>query len=97
VTAAGYDGHPSPYSGISGWVFLTPAVQWVGAVYQPLLYALSPHNPGQDQIDNGTDKWSDAMTYTYNAQGFPITRTVVSTTPTGSSSTYTDTYSYSCP
>lgn len=97
VTASGYDGHPSPYTGIAGWVFLTPAVNWTGSVYEPLLYALSPHNPGTSVFDGGAEgKWIDQMTYEYNTEGYPTTRTVVTADPKGSATTYTNTYTYKC-
>lgn len=96
VKVSGYDGHPSPYTGIAGWVFLTPAVGWTSSEYDPLLYALSPHNPTGSVYDNGTDKWTEKITYEYNTKGLPTKRTVVRQTPTGYSFTYTHTYTYDC-
>ena len=63
VTATGYDNHPSPYTGIAGWVFLTPSVVWISSTYEPLLYALSPHNPTGSELVTILGKWTDKMTY----------------------------------
>jgi hypothetical protein len=100
ITVSGDDGHPSPYTGIAGWVFLTPAVCWTCSTYQPILYALSPHNPTGDRFTTsaGTGGINETFTYEYNTQGYPTKRTAVRTNSDGSpgSVTITDTYTYKC-
>jgi hypothetical protein len=100
VTVSGYDGHPSPYTGIAGWVFLTPAVCWTCSTFEPVLYALSPHNPTGDSYttSTGTGGIKEAFTYEYNTQGYPTKRTMVRTNSDGTpgSATFTDTYTYKC-
>ncbi len=96
VTANGFDGHPSPYSGIAGWIFLTPATQWTSPEYEQMFYALSPHNPTGSKINFGTSILTDVMSYEYNSQGYPTKRTVIRTDSSGNSTTITHTYAYKC-
>ncbi len=98
VKVTGYDGHPSPYTGIAGWVFLNPSVGWDNSEYDALLWALSPHNPTGSVFDNGTEKWTETYSYEYNTQGLPTKRTIVLTNSNspGNSSTRYYTYTYSC-
>ncbi len=96
VKAKGFDGHPTPWTGISGWVFLTPAVGWISSEYDPMFYALSAHNPTGSTFTSGTQVWKEDISYDYNDQGFPTKRTVVRTGPSGDSFTYYHLYTYDC-
>ena len=93
ITVAAYDDKPNPYSTIPYWKFILPQ-RWNNSEPEPLIVALSQNNPLDLNYNNITSR---TMSYTYNEKGFPITKTYVNKNiQTGATSTFNETYSYTC-
>lgn len=91
ITADGYDDHPNPFAGTPNWHFLMHA-SWNNSDPEPIFTALSKNNPLGFTSADGTKR---TMTYSYNEDGFPITRNSTNTNTSGSSS-FVETFEYEC-
>jgi len=94
IIATGYDDKPSPYTGIKNWhLFMHGG--WSN--YDPALIfaALSKNNPLGN--DGGLDSRKRSCVYTYNENGYPITRVNTNTSKiNGSTYTFEENYTYQC-
>lgn len=102
ITVSAYDDKPNPYSNIPYWK-LVRHWGWYDAYDQEeLLTSLSQNNPMDftltaNYIGSPIYTFSRVMTYTYNDKGLPVSRGNTQTqTGQAGSSTYNDTFEYSC-
>jgi YD repeat-containing protein len=91
ITASGYDDKPNPYSEVLHWYNLMHA-GWDNSDPEPVFTALSKHNLLGYTLPGG---FTRRTAYTYNEQGYPLTRTQTNTNGS-SSSTFEETFEYDC-
>jgi YD repeat-containing protein len=90
LNSSGYDTHPNPFAGIKNWFFFMHA-GWNNYDPEPVFTALSKNNP----LGFVDGDWTRTMTYNYDAQGMPLTRTNTNTI-NGNSATFIESFNYSC-
>jgi hypothetical protein len=90
ISASGYDDKPNPYVAEPNWKFIMDAL-WDNYDPEPIFTALSKNN----LLGYTTKDFTCKMVYTYNDNGFPVSRTITNTNATGQS-TYNQRFGYSC-
>jgi len=95
ITVDAYDDKPNPYSGVKGWLFLLPSLDWSRSDPERILVALSKNNPLDFKFGVGDDQFKRTMSYTYNEKGFPTVRNCTNSNVNGTYS-FQETYSYAC-
>jgi len=92
IPATGYDDKPGPYSAIKNPQLFIVGNGWGG---EPSLIfeALSKNNPLGFDFD--LNHFKRTMVYTYNDNGYPITRTNTNTNLSGTV-TFAESYTYQC-
>jgi len=90
IVASGYDDKPSPYSGLRTWKYL---VSWDANDPSGVFAQLSKNN----LLGYTAGDWSREITYTYNENGYPISRTITQKNNiTAGTNSWVETFAYNC-
>ena len=96
VDVTGYDNHPTPYAGVTGWKFLMSNFAWDNGDPLPVILALTKNNPGAYQVfHKGEMIFSASFVYQYNDHDFPVQRDHVNKNQDGESQ-FSSAFEYNC-